>query len=1010
MDRMNRICVWLLGLALALVVSSCNDELETDLSTVGESVDWVLPFNAEDNFKIKVSSRATLPEDREKKIYNFYVYIFTKDGKKLYGHYFDSDNLRSAQDAGASGDWWESSSVNFDKGKIHIKTNSASECSVYALTNIDVDMVNITPQKLDRLQTVTEVEGLISTMNQHTVARNGYFPMSAKIESVEIASDQATATGKSLQFRRLDAKVAFNVFVGDPNPGKQPIKEFLARSWQVINVPKGSFVFPQNGGAVSDHDYFDTEAVNFEGKTVMDQKVGVNGEVRSVTTNQFSFYMVENLTTVKSDKGFPKTQADRSRRNKNADGTNADWMYAPTNATFVIIKGRVVMDEDPRDPNSSTIGSTLNADVTYIIHLGDFAKDVTDFSVKRNTAYTFNVKIKGVDDIRLEVETNGEDEPTENAPGAMGDVTIAKEEIYDCDAHYTSHVLTFHAKNINPDQVTWYVKTPFSEGKPTIINGVEVPNALDYKWVHFQKNEINPNDSRYYDQRRKKYDPKKCMDVQELVKYLRDQTRIYQEDPHSNAHDFDKTAEKDGGPRICITAHVDEYYYELNPITGQYEKDLAKRFVNQPMRVMHILSDSEESKDKESLVVGSSSTIQQRSIQTIYNPKNPNLHSAWGCEYWDEYPVGYLEHNESWYYDKDSYTDRIARNTDQMNGRLNSCKEWDLVDLQGKFQKDVRWDKYMDFEVENTTPLLKEQYRYLRYSCMTRNRDNNANGIIDEDEVRWYMASIRQLVGLWMGADGISNNARLYTKEGQSLGGKSWRQHVISSTTNDKSNSPILVWAEEGSSTGPYLESLRENYGAVYSVRCVRNLGETKEGKDITTEPISTVPQDYITRTDHPDGSFTLDMTYLNEESIRYFTSHELDFGDENSMQNRLYKRFKAARKQDHKSFNSINIRDMNAELDRSLTSNRFCPPGYRLPNQRELTVMVYYLDDEYWQEGQNGTGSVSYCRPLTRTRFSFAHLVNSNPFGYWYDRPNMRIGPAEHSNTTKIRCVKDVP
>lgn len=46
----------------------------------------------------------------------------------------------------------------------------------------------------------------------------------------------------------------------------------------------------------------------------------------------------------------------------------------------------------------------------------------------------------------------------------------------------------------------------------------------------------------------------------------------------------------------------------------------------------------------------------------------------------------------------------------------------------------------MDVEVENEVPELSEDYRFLRYSCMTRNRDNNGNGVIDQDEVRWYLS------------------------------------------------------------------------------------------------------------------------------------------------------------------------------------------------------------------------------------------------------------------------------
>ena len=140
----------------------------------------------------------------------------------------------------------------------------------------------------------------------------------------------------------------------------------------------------------------------------------------------------------------------------------------------------------------------------------------------------------------------------------------------------------------------------------------------------------------------------------------------------------------------------------------------------------------------------------------------------------------------------------------------------------------------MDVEVENEVPELSEDYRFLRYSCMTRNRDNNGNGVIDQDEVRWYLASIKQLVGIWIGSDVVSKDGRLYNRTAIQMDSDDegvWRQHVISSTKySGNSNDPTIVWGEEGSSTGNMGGSYRwSNYKVnKWSVRCVRNLGTTR--------------------------------------------------------------------------------------------------------------------------------------------------------------------------------------
>lgn len=46
---------------------------------------------------------------------------------------------------------------------------------------------------------------------------------------------------------------------------------------------------------------------------------------------------------------------------------------------------------------------------------------------------------------------------------------------------------------------------------------------------------------------------------------------------------------------------------------------------------------------------------------------------------------------------------------------------------------------------------VKAAKKSLRYFCMARNRDNNGDGKIDRSELRWYTASIKQLVGLYVG-------------------------------------------------------------------------------------------------------------------------------------------------------------------------------------------------------------------------------------------------------------------
>jgi len=129
---------------------------------------------------------------------------------------------------------------------------------------------------------------------------------------------------------------------------------------------------------------------------------------------------------------------------------------------------------------------------------------------------------------------------------------VALEEVYTSDAHYSSHVMSFHERHIDPDKVTWEVQTPFnpSGGRPVLLSdGTENTVGLDFEWVEFRLNDKDA-DGVYFDSRRQLYKPMegtyadgKTMNVSGLVAYLKDQKRKFDA---GLPNDFDNTAEEDG--------------------------------------------------------------------------------------------------------------------------------------------------------------------------------------------------------------------------------------------------------------------------------------------------------------------------------------------------------------------------------------------------------------------------------------------------------------------------------
>lgn len=1022
---MMRRLIYILLLTL-LCWSGCTTDTVDGTTPVkeGDPVELILNFGAQ-NIEHNIVTRQTMPEiSDEAKIWNLYIYIFDSEGNKFYGRYFDVADVLDSANAVANSDedaWYvtvpEGDSQDCS-GTVKIKTIARSGCKIFGISNIDSKMVSISPEMLSRIQHENELLDMVVSLNQEFVERSGYFPMTGELSPVNTASLSGT-----LQLCRIDAKVRFWVKVGNSD-----IESFELKKWQIFNVSGDTYLMNRSvrdkyglSTADSAQGYFDTPTKNVE-----EEEVYEAGNATDISDDKirygFSFYLLENALQPKKS---PTTYSDRERQVKDAAGMNGEWEYANDNSTYVVLTGRLTMKTDYAISDSEVKnGCTLNAEVRYVVHLGDFSHaGPADFSTERNTAYTYTITINGVNDIRVEVDSSNDETEgiTENAPGATGEVTIALQEIFDCDAHYETHVMSFDQKYIKADDVTWYVRTPFSEGKPTVVNGTDVTTGLDFKWVEFRLNEKWSNT---YSEKRMLYIPHstkldasgnpypsadgQTMYVDELVKFLREQKRAY-DAGEPNA--FDRNG------KIVITAFVNEFYYDEHPFTSAAGPLLWKRVVNQDnMRLMHILSDTKESLDKESSVVGSSYTIQQRSIQSVYNQNHADLQNAWGMEHFDEYER--LSYNAA---GTGVVEDR--GNGSDYNGRLNTLREWGLVGANNTaFTEGVRWDKYLNLTATNSESVLRDgtkndaNYKYLQYSCMSRNRDNNGNGTIEPGEVRWYMASIKQLIGIWMGADGIDNTARLYKRsasEKDSDDETQWRQHVVSSTRNgSNSNSPYVVWAEEGSSIGDLQGSTDWGRMTKWEVRCVRNLG-MDDSDDADLEDMAT---DYV-QIRGTDAVPLFDLNYLNEKSIRYLGQEGVDlvYSDELSAQNRLYWQFEAT-SLNCPSYAAITFPEMQANIDRSLGNNPYCPTGYRLPNQREMTLMHFYCTSSFWSDVKQA---------YTRTYYSYG-MNGSNPkptetdpsysnqqkTGWSRDSRNIYMENSIRESghrSTGARCVRDV-
>lgn len=1042
MKRFIILCLSTLG----LLTAGCVKEPELDASPVGEGEVWAtLDFGHTDFEKIQVTTRSTLGLIAESRVTNLYVFLFDRNGNRVYGHYFDYDNKRSTRSEVVAANvncWMVNNLMNEGeqtRGTIRMKIPQLSGGTFYLVANLDTDMFNISADKFSFIRTRAELEAMAAVLNQEITSRNGMFPMTGLAENITITEKGITSqTGGSVEIplTRMDSKIEVRIRPAVGNETHvddggtetiQRIKGFTPESWHVVNLPKGSFLVEHPvtdaGGYDADSGFFDSPEVNFETQTEESfSYVNGNGTQTTVTAPVygFSFYAYENRPAAK--KSVPEYHL-RDKRIKDEAGaydtTNGLWEYAPETATYLVIKGEVVMDVDV---SSEAKTQTLNASVVYYIHLGDIANDLSDFGVKRNTHYTYTVTIKGVENIQVEVSTN-----VENESGATGHVYIAKESIYTFDAHYGQRVFAFDQESITSEDVTWYVKTPFGrEGMPEVVNGAEIPNGLDYKWVTFRINEIEP--SGQYSHRNRSYHPNEVMDVIEFCSYIREQKTLFdnnrpndfrlEEDPELKRQYPDRP-DIYNRYRIYATIFVDEYYYDKDPISGEVRSTLWKEFINQPNRTMHILCDTDFSADGDSSTTGSVVTIRQHSIQSIFDTTNEELSTAWGGETIDE-TEGHL-----WFYNRterhgtESYNRMDFGNTSRSNGLYNTARLWELTDGNGNFSYK-QWNDYLDYDRENDHEQLflkdDDNIATARYTCLMRNRDEDGDGVIEASEIKWYLASIQQLTALYVGDQGLSNDAKLYDRyngygknDTDENGSIYWRRHIISSTRwggSALANYPTMLWAEEGLSTSAYQQYSTGNNAKPgrYTVRCVRNLGMDPASEseavaamnDVNHTPEYSIRFQTVEENNNSTSVYKFDMSRVNKKSTRYYTSRELEPGDEYSESARVYPAFETG---PLVTFTG----GYNALKDMIERGESPCPDGYRAPNIREASLMSNYITSDVNTNWWNNRYS------LVNTSYSFGELGKFYDWGIsWYCTGN-HVTISQPSNATSIRCVKDI-
>ena len=986
-------------LSVCLMAVSCNDDISVyqDLVQEGEPVEFTLDFSVGNLQDKSIESRGGNNSDVE----DIYLFIFEAvvddehsekvPGKLKAKKYFENVTTQLEKVNSDNG-----LSVSSTKGTLSIKTTQG-ESFIYAFANIKAGDA---PTEYDVSSLFSSLEALsvgtdcFSTLNGLSVAYGSGQKYLSRISDKylmaglflipnangeytrENAPCTITSTGIGettgrLRFYRLDAIVNFNISLANDAPEGTT---FVPTSYRIVNLPTNSRLMtwtedipntiPNTNNVAK---YVNTEKIDVIN---ISQETIPNSE-KKINIYNFSFYMFENR---ESPPNTPETWEYKHREQTKGDYNfeeSPEFTYAPTYSTYVEIEGKfsgyTKHAFDGTDTATDTGTSTpyvVSATTKYRVHLGDFSdKDYSNFNTLRNYEYTYNIKVKGIDDIIVEVQTKTSQEDA--APGAIGEVLYQQSaNNFEIDSHFEVRQFTVEKTDIsdwNDSDFAYVVETCYGTFRGDYTdaedNATEEDKAKDIYWVEFLE-ETSAGTYSFYPSEKERGN---LMNVAQLLNKLLAWKK--------GESDTNKSS-------MTFTVFIDEYYYtdtKIKKFNANHQDGTInwKNFCNQPDRVMYIGQKRKDSSVSPSSITKSICFLSQKSIQTIYNTdaRLTGLTSAWGTETIDE--TAPISKNES-----DKITSSKPTNKD--NGYANQL---------ALLPSNSVWSTYVN-NGNTESNLMIEGKHISAYSCLQRNRDENGNGNIDAGEMKWYLAAVNQYGDLFIGEHGLSNQSRLYYFE--NMNQWLYDKHYVASTfnQNDDKGTSARVLAEEGFA---YNFSNEEAYGTgaeKFYIRCLRNLG-TNEGVsfDNGTNNTSVRPQNYV----QVNGN-VIDLSFLNDKGFRG-PINEGELTAEHSHKddaNRLYRKFKVAASDinsdnvylnDNQRYNYNGDSSYKKDTDGAIlypadvvaygrreNNDKESPAtdysennetGWRAPNQRELMILHFYgKDDSFRTKGY-------WCRTL---------------------------------------------
>lgn len=860
----------------------------------------------------------------------------------------------------------------------------------------------------------------------------------------------------AIKMKRAMAHITFNI-AANPSGAKGT---FTPTSFRVYNIPTKSHLtngipegtnLPTTGVANSDEEYVNTAFENI-------------GTAQGGNYS-FNFYMPENVQANGASSDYNSREEWNGNDNSGASAENKTWKNAPAYSTFVVISGTF-------EGNNVTANVEYTIHLGNFGKSGDAYRNYGDFSVMRNYSYTYSVSVLDVNNIIVEAQRTGGDYQNgaegsvydqssteysynldahyeqvyleynlsdianslrQGLSGQSLDVAIANQLIliiqseamdytheYSDEAPYTTRNKrgTLSPYKIYADAVRNGSEADAADAKAAVLDGagegMAPTKGFDYKWIEFLPQEgtgiskypgvsswamedlTGMENGNFYAGAKGN---NKMLDVYDMIVEMGKAIKqIYgRETPSSSSIQITQN----GNNYVArFTAFVNENYYLRHPLTGA-EVNTWSVMTNKIPREMIIAMSTQTSTDGNSSYSKIHSYISQLAMQTFYNDRVSSL-NAFGIETYNETPLSFTFGRPK---STSDLTDNDGRKNQKILISASSSPQWSSY-ITPSYNG---WTASVGTNRSNHKLSAYAYYVQAAYSaCMSRNRDLNGNGLIDEDEIRWFLPSLNEYIRMGIGANGISSAAQLY------MGDKTLMKKGAYDT--DPNGYPS-AYIKDGSLYYTSSESGKRVYWAVekgsynsennwytsYSplpIRCIRNLPATgtNTGTDISSIDGVTSDATYIKH--NASGNVPIILEFKNRlipSLYRQRVSGSLNVHNEDDDANSFYDGIFVASSFLSSSYTLARIIGTSGTMFNPCSS--YYEGGYsnwRVPNLVELSAMN--AAGLLTGSGSDVACCTQFSNQNVRYGFAFSSLI-------YCPGPNQGSG-----YTAKIRCVRDVP